>query len=196
VAAAYALHGSKSPLIRRLHPLLMLPMMVPNMIIAIGVFYLYVRWNWVGTFRGLVAAHLMLSIPLVVITCLSGLESFDMAQELVARSLGCSRWYAFRRITLPQIRNSLAIGALFAFITSFDEVVIALFVARGENITITKVMFDTLHDEIDPTIAAASSMLIVGSVLIAALAVTMTNRIEAANRRTRAGALEHEAVHP
>jgi putative spermidine/putrescine transport system permease protein len=171
IAAAYAIHNGEHPAFRRLYTILLLPMMVPSMIIAIGVFYAYVRVNWLGTIHGLVLADLMLVTPFVTVTALSGLRTCDMSQELVARSLGCTRLRAFWSVTLPQIRGSVLTGLLFAFITSFDEVIIALFIAAGENLTITKVMFDSLRDEIDPTIAAVSSMLIGGSIVAATIAL-------------------------
>jgi putative spermidine/putrescine transport system permease protein len=89
-----------------------------------------------------------------------------MNQELVARSLGASRARAFVTITLPQIRFSVITGALLAFLTSLDEVIIALFISGGPNATITRRMFNALRDQIDPTIASISTCLIVVSVLL------------------------------
>jgi putative spermidine/putrescine transport system permease protein len=125
-----------------------------------------------------VLAHSALAIPFVVVTVSSGLKQYDMNQERVARSLGASRLTAFRTVTLPQIRNSIYAGALFAFITSLDEVVIALFIAGGERTTLTRRMFTGLRDEVDPTIAAISSMLIVLSVLLLALLQFVTRSRE------------------
>jgi len=189
VAAAYAIKNGEHWAFRRLYAILLLPTMVPNMIIAIGIFYVYVRLNWLGTIHGLVLADLMMALPFVLVTSLSGLRACDMTQELVARSLGCTRLGAFWSVTLPQIRGSIVIGALFAFITSFDEVIIALFIASGQNLTITKVMFDSLHEEIDPTIAAASSMLIGGSIVVASIAM-LSARLGAK------GALRERAADP
>jgi putative spermidine/putrescine transport system permease protein len=87
-----------------------------------------------------------------------------MTQEMAARSMGASRTRAFLTITLPQIRFSVLTGAFLAFITSLDEVVVAMFVSGGENATITRRMFNSLRDQIDPTIAAISTCLIVVSV--------------------------------
>jgi putative spermidine/putrescine transport system permease protein len=170
IAAAYAVHVGERAVFRWINTLLLLPIMVPNMMVAIGIFYIYVRLNFLGSFAGIVLAHAMLALPFVVITTLSGLRSYDMNQEMVARSLGCSRLHAFLVITLPQIRGSVLSGLLFAFVTSLDEVVISLFIATGDNTTITKIMFASLRDEIDPTIAAVSSLLIAGSLVAAALA--------------------------
>jgi putative spermidine/putrescine transport system permease protein len=165
-AFAYAVHVSEWPLLRRLRTLLLLPLMVPHIILAIGIFYIYARLGINATLPGLVLAHAMLNFPFVAITTLSGLKTFDMSQELVARSLGFSRLQAFLRVTLPQIRGSVLSGALFAFVMSVDEVIVSLFISAGTNSTLTKVMFVALRDEIDPTIAAISSLLIATSLTI------------------------------
>jgi putative spermidine/putrescine transport system permease protein len=174
VAAAYAIHASEGRLLRRLHTLLLMPLIVPHIIIAVGVFYVYVRIGWLGSFAGLLFAHTMLALPFVVVAAVAGLRGFDMTQEQVARSLGCTRLQAFLRVTLPQIKGSVFSGAIFAFVTSLDEVVVALFIASGTNTTVTKVMFSSLRDEIDPTIAAVSSLLIAGSFLVAAAGMLST----------------------
>ena len=99
----------------------------------------------------------------------SALKSFDMNQEMVARSLGASRPRAFLLVTLPQIRFAVVSGALLSFLTSFDEVILALFVSGGANSTLTRNMFNALRDQIDPTIAAISTiMILVTSMLLAA----------------------------
>ena len=115
---------------------------------------------------GLIMAHTVLAIPFVVVTVTAGLKTYDMNQEMVARSLGAPRLRAFLSITLPQIRFSVIAGALFAFITSLDEVIVALFISGGENATLTRRMFNSLRDQIDPTIAAISTCLIVVSITL------------------------------
>jgi putative spermidine/putrescine transport system permease protein len=116
-----------------------------------------------------VLSHSVLAIPLVLISVTAGLRSFDLNQELVARSMGASRPWAFLTVTLPQIRNSVISGALLAFITSLDEVVIALLIAGGDKATLTRRMFLALRDEIDPTIAAISTLLILVSIVLLTL---------------------------
>ena len=98
---------------------------------------------------------------LVLVTVSAGLQSYDMNQEMVARSLGASRLTAFLTVTLPQIKFSVISAALLAFIVAFDEVVISVFISGGENSTLTRVMFSSLRDEVDPTIAAVSTILLV-----------------------------------
>jgi putative spermidine/putrescine transport system permease protein len=135
--------------------------MIPVILIAIGSFYIYVQIGLVNTMFGLVVAHTILALPLVIIVVTSAFKSYDMGQEQAARSLGASRFIAFMTVTLPQIRFSVITAALLAFLTSFDEVIIAMFVSGGDNSTLTKNMFNALRDQIDPTIASISTIMIV-----------------------------------
>jgi len=139
---------------------LITPLMIPVILIAIGVFYVYVKLKLVNTITGLVLAHSILALPLVIVIVSSALKSYDINQEMVARSLGASRFKAFMQITLPQIRFSVISSALLAFLTSFDEVIIAMFISGGENSTLTRSMFNALRDQIDPTIASISTIMI------------------------------------
>jgi putative spermidine/putrescine transport system permease protein len=164
--AAYGLHASRSRLTQLAYMTFMLPLIVPAILIAIGVFLLYAQLGLNNTLTGIVLAHSVMAIPLVVITIASSLKSYDMNQEMVARSLGANRPWAFLTVTLPQIRISVISAAILAFITSLDEVVISLFVAGGDSATLTRRMFNALRDEIDPTIAAISTLLILISAVL------------------------------
>jgi putative spermidine/putrescine transport system permease protein len=170
VLAAYGLHASQSRFARTIFVLLITPMMVPVILIAIGAFYVYVQLGILYTLAGLVIAHSMLALPLVVIVTFAALQGYDMNQELAARSLGAPRWRAFLTITLPQIRFAVITGALLSFLTSFDEVVVAMFISGGDNSTLTRNMFNALRDQIDPTIASISTVMIVITTLLMALA--------------------------
>ena len=163
-AAAYGLQVSRFRITNMIQVALMMPLMVPIILVSIGVFFLYAKLGLNYTLTGLVMAHTVLAIPFVVVTVTAGLKTYDMNQEMVARSLGAPRLRAFLSITLPQIRFSVIAGALFAFITSLDEVIVALFISGGENATLTRRMFNSLRDQIDPTIAAISTCLIVVSI--------------------------------
>lgn len=174
--AAYGLHTSKSRWSRALYVGFMLPLIIPGILIAIGIFLLYAKLGLNNTMPGIVLAHSVMAIPLVVITVASSLKSYDMNLEMAARSLGASRPWAFLTITLPQIKIAVISGALLAFITSLDEVVISLFIAGGENATLTRRMFNALRDEIDPTIAAISTLLIVISVVMMGLTQFLQRR--------------------
>lgn len=167
--AAYGLFVSRLRAATLVLPVLLTPIIVPVILVGIGVFYAYVKLKLVNTLTGLVLAHSVLAIPLVVMVVTSALKSYDMNQEMVARSLGASRPKAFCLVTLPQIRFALVTGAVLSFLTSFDEVVIAMFVSGGDNSTLTRTMFNALRDQIDPTIAAISTVMIVVSSLLVAL---------------------------
>jgi putative spermidine/putrescine transport system permease protein len=161
VAAAYGLHSSRTRWSGLIQGLLLTPIVVPVILVGIGVFYVYARLGLVNTLVGIVMAHSMLAVPLVVMIVTSALKSYDANQELVARSLGASRPKAFFLVTLPQIRFAVVTSAVLAFLTSFDEVIVALFVSGGPNSTLTRNMFASLRDQIDPTIAAISTLVIV-----------------------------------
>lgn len=167
VAAAYSLHVGRGRFNVLGRTLLVMPLAVPVILIAIGVFFLYAKLGLNNTITGLVLAHSVLAIPFVLVTMLAGFKRFDMTQEMVARTLGAPRWKAFFQITAPQIMPSIVASALFAFVTSFDEVVIALFVSRGPASTLTRKMFTSLRDQVSPVIAAISTMLIALSLVAA-----------------------------
>lgn len=170
VLAAYGLHTSSYRFGQLIFVLLIMPMMVPLILIAIGTFYVYVKLQILYTLPGLVLAHTLLALPLVLIVTASALKSYDMNQELAARSLGAPRWKAFLTVTLPQIRFAVVTSALLSFLTSFDEVVVAMFISGGENATLTQNMFNALRDQIDPTIASISTIMIVFTTLLMVMA--------------------------
>ena len=161
--AAYALFVSGHRAARAIFAFLITPMIVPVILIAIGTFYAYGRVGLNNTITGLVLAHTVLAAPLIMIVITSALRNYDLNQERVARSLGATPLQAFFMITLPQIKFSIVTAALLAFLTSFDEVIISIFVSGGKNATLTKHMFSALRDFIDPTIAAISTIMILVS---------------------------------
>jgi len=170
VLAAYGLHASKIRFVRAAFVLMITPMMVPLVLVAIGAFYAYVQLKILYTITGLVLAHTVLALPLVVIVTGAALKGYDMAQEEAARSLGAPRWKAFLTVTLPQIRFAVITGALLAFLTSFDEVVVAMFISGGDNPTLTRNMFNALRDQIDPTIASISTIMVLVTTVMMLLA--------------------------
>ena len=158
--AAYGLFVSGSRLGKMVFLMLMTPMIVPVILIAIGTFYVFGKLGLVNSILGLVLAHTVLSVPIVMIIITAALRTYDLNQERVAQSLGSTRLRAFFEITLPQLKFSILTAALLAFLTSFDEVIISIFLSGGGNSTLTKQMFSALRDYIDPTIAAISTLMI------------------------------------
>ncbi len=143
------------------------PLIVPTIIVSVAVYGLFAKLKLIGEWYGLVIAHTVLALPFVVLVMSAGLRDFDRALEQAAEGLGASRARTLLKITLPLLRPSLVSAGLLAFISSFDELVVALFLA-GPNMTLPKKMFDNMLMEIDPTIAAVSVMqiLLVSVVLI------------------------------
>ncbi len=174
--AAYALFVSGHRAARAIFLFLITPMIVPVILVAIGTFYAFGRVGLNNTLTGLVLAHSVLAAPLVMIVITSALRSYDLNQERVARSLGATPIKAFFLITLPQIKFSVFTAALLAFLTSFDEVIVSIFVSGGKNATLTKHMFSALRDYIDPTIAAISTILILLSTVLLVAAQFFGNR--------------------
>jgi putative spermidine/putrescine transport system permease protein len=143
------------------------PLIVPAIILSVSVYGLFAKLKLIGAWYGLVIAHTVLALPFVVLVTSAGLRDFDRVLEQAAEGLGASRARALIRITLPLLRPSLVSAGLLAFLSSFDELVVALFLA-GPNMTLPKKMFDNILMEIDPTIAAVSVMqiLLVSIVLV------------------------------
>ena len=178
MAAAYAINNSSLKVVRTLQIILLLPMMVPIILIAAGVFFVYARVGLISTMTGLVLAHIMLALPYVIIALLAGLRNFDMSQEMVARSLGMNRFRAFMAVTLPQIKPSVVSATLFAFITSFDEVVVVLFVGSAGQKTLPWQMFTGLREQISPTILAVATILVAVSIALLATVEMLRRRSE------------------
>ncbi len=162
VAAAYALHVGRFRLRETVRSTLISPLAVPTILIGVGIFFVYARMGgMLNTIHGLVLGHTVVAMPFVILTMMAGFESYDMSQEMVARSLGASRFKAFMTVTLPQLKFSVATSMLLAFLVSFDELIISLMVASGPMSTLSRVTFATLRDDVDPTLAAVSTLMLV-----------------------------------
>ena len=141
---------------------LIAPLIVPRIAIAVGLFYLFARMNLVGTDLGLVIGHCVLAIPYVVVTLAAALKSFDWRLDDAARILGANTLNRLRTVMLPLIAPSVASAFLFAFLTSFDDLTIAIFVSGGLKTTLPKQMWDDMLLQANPTLAAVSTILVVG----------------------------------
>lgn len=140
-----------------INALVLSPLIVPLVIIAIGMFSLYVRWRISGTMLGLVAAHTALALPFVVVNIGASLRTIDRNLELAAANLGASPLRTFRRITLPLIAPGVFAGAIFAFITSWDEIVVAIFLTTARYRTLPFEMWEQVRFVVDPTVAAVAT---------------------------------------
>lgn len=159
------------------------PMLIPIVITAVGMYFFFVKIELVGTYPGLILAHTALSVPFVVITVMATLEGFDLNLARAAASLGAPPLTAFRRVTLPIILPGVAAGGLFAFATSFDEIVVTLFIAAPEQRTLPRQIFSGVREYVSPGIAAAATLLII----VSAILLTTTELLRRRSERLRTG---------
>lgn len=159
--ASLALVRSTLRLKGALNLLFLAPLVVPVVVLAVGVYAVFLQTRLVGTLWGFVFAHTVLATPYVVITVTSALRTMDWGLLRAAHSLGASPWRAFLRVTLPSIAGGVASGALFAFITSFDETVVSIFISSSDLRTLPVQMYASVTRDTDPTIATASSLILV-----------------------------------
>ena len=164
--AAFALDRMKSSATGILRAFLITPMVIPGVVLGIGVYAVYLDAQLVGTMTGFVLAHTMLAIPFVLIAVSASLEVFDKRLETAAASLGANRWTTFRTITLPLIAPGLLSGLLFAFVTSFDEIIVALFITSPYLKTLPVQIFSSITRDADPTVAAVGTILFLATTLL------------------------------
>jgi len=139
--------------------MVMSPMIVPIVIVAIGLYIVFVNWHLQGTLVGLIVAHATLGIPLVVVNVAASLQTLDRNLEMAAQNLGAGPLRTFQRVTLPLILPGVIAGAFFAFIVSWDEVVVTIFLSSTHVRTLPVVMWTVVRSQVDPTIAALATML-------------------------------------
>lgn len=164
--ASVGLASANMPGRRLVTALLLSPMIVPLIIVAAGMFFFYSRFNLVATYTGIIIAHAALGVPFVIITVTASMSGFDQSLYRAGLSLGASPVKVFRDVVFPVIRPGVISGALFAFVTSFDEIVLVLFLAGPGQQTIPRQMFSGLRELISPTILAVATLLVVVSVAL------------------------------
>ena len=158
--------------------ILISPMIVPLIITAAGMFFFYARINLVYTFTGIILAHVALATPFVVITVTATLVGFDTNMIKASQSLGAKPTRTFFKIIMPLILPGVISGALFAFITSFDEVVIVMFMASLDQLTIPKQMWAGIRQEISPVILCMATCLVVLSIFLLTTVELLRRRSE------------------
>lgn len=141
------------------------PMIIPPVIIGIGTYVLFLRWYLEGSIIGLILAHTVLALPFVVVTVTATLSQLDPVYERAAASLGAGPWTRFRRITLPLVAPGMFAGALFAFVTSWDEVVVSIFLTDAQTRTLPVFMWTQVRTQLTPTLAAVGVFLTVLSIV-------------------------------
>ncbi|TYO60882.1 ABC transporter permease [Bradyrhizobium hipponense] len=171
VPAAYGLGRFDFPGKRLVLFLVMSPMVVPVVVTSLGLYLYFSRLHLVGTTIGLVLSHVAYVTPFVVITVMAGVNKLDPALELAASIMGAKRLAVLLKVVLPQLRPSIIAGALFAFLMSFDEVVIAWFITSPETTTLPVKMYTSVQWEISPIIAAVSALLTMLSIVFCCLSI-------------------------
>ena len=155
IMLAFALVRGRFPGKELVNQIATAPLIVPTIIYAVAIYGLFAWLKLIGDWQGIVLGHVVHAMPLVVLVVGASLRTVDPNLELAAEGLGASRWTAIRRVTLPQIGPAIVSAAFLSFISSFDELVIAMFLG-GSNWTLPKKMFDNIQLEIEPTVAAVS----------------------------------------
>nr|WP_255553736.1 ABC transporter permease [Maritimibacter sp. DP1N21-5] len=176
--AAIGLSQPHVPFRRAIMAVLISPMIVPLIISAAGMYFFYSRAGLQGTYLGVVLAHAALGIPFVIITVTATLVGFDRSLTRAAANLGADPVTTFLRIQMPLILPGVISGGLFAFITSFDEVVVVLFVGSAQQKTLPWQMFIGLREQISPTILAVATILVVISIALLTTVELLRRRSE------------------
>jgi putative spermidine/putrescine transport system permease protein len=152
------------------------PAIVPVILLGLGIYATFLRWHLVGTITGLVMAHSVIATPLVIRSVSASLSRHDRTLERAAATLGATPLATLRQVTIPSILPGVLAGALFAFITSFDEIVLSLFLTSPELQTLPVLMFNAVTQVLDPTVAAASSLILVLTTVLILLGLRLNER--------------------
>jgi putative spermidine/putrescine transport system permease protein len=176
--AAIGLSQRHVPFRGAIMAILISPMIVPLIISAAGMFFFYSRIGLQGTYWGVVLAHAALGIPFVIITVTATLVGFDLSLTRAAANMGAGPIRTFFKVQMPLILPGVISGALFAFITSFDEVVVVLFVGSAGQKTLPWQMFTGLREQISPTILAVATVLVAISVCLLTVLEMLRRRSE------------------
>lgn len=169
-AASYALVRRVLPGKAVVSAVVMSPLIFPGVVVGVALLQFYAAFGLAGSFAGLAVAHVVITVPYVVRTTLASLHGLDAQLEDAACTLGAGRLTAFLKVTLPLMRPGIVAGALFAFITSFDNVPVSIFLVGVGNTTLPVKLFTAIEFGVDPTVAAVSSLLILATALALVLA--------------------------
>lgn len=159
------------------------PLIIPAIVQAIGLYRLWAALGLYDTYAGIILAHAILGLPYVVITVSASLSTVDRRLEQAARSLGASMWQTMRLVIAPAIMPGLLSGGMFAFASSFDELIVALFLTSRAIYTLPKRIWEGLQDDIDPTVAAAAMLLIALTLVLFLIGLAVRRLRARAGRR-------------
>jgi ABC-type spermidine/putrescine transport system permease subunit II len=157
------------------------PMIVPHIVIAVGLFYVYTRFGLVGTDLGLVLGHTVFALPLAFLAITAMLKGYDRRLDQAAATLGANRLRTLAIVTIPLLRGGIIAALLFAFVTSFDDLTLALFTSGGMNTTLPKQMWEDMILTLNPTLAAVS-VVVLAIIIPLLLVAERLRRSEDGNR--------------
>ncbi|QDL92589.1 ABC transporter permease [Paroceanicella profunda] len=176
--AALGLSRPEMPFRRTIMAVLISPMIVPVIITATGLYFFYSATGLANSYAGIILAHATLGIPFVIITVTATLVGFDHSLTRAAMNLGAPPTTVFFKIIMPLILPGVVSGALFAFVTSFDEVVVVLFVAAHDQQTIPRQMWNGIREQISPAILSAATLLVIFSIILLTTVELLRRRSE------------------
>lgn len=176
--AAMGLSRPEMPYRKVIMALLISPMIVPIIITATGLFFFYSDIGLSGTYFGVIMAHATLGIPFVIITVTATMMSFDKSLIRAAQNMGAGPVTTFFKVQLPLITPGVVSGGLFAFVTSFDEVVVVLFIGSHEQQTIPRQMWNGIREQISPSILAVATILVIFSICLLTVVELLRRRSE------------------
>ncbi|MGJ4910703.1 ABC transporter permease [Bradyrhizobium sp. HKCCYLS2033] len=176
--AALGLRGKRaSLLVSTLRTVFLLPMVVPAVVLGVGMQLMFSRYGLANTYLGVIIAHTVVAVPFVLVNVSSALQGVDLQLERAAASLGASPAVVLRTVTFPIALPGIISGALFAFATSLDEVVLTLFVAGPNQRTLARQMFATIRENISPAIVSAAAVFIVGTIVLSLAMLVIRRRM-------------------
>lgn len=155
---------------------LLSPILVPVIVLALGMYLYFASFNFTGTDASLIMAHGVLTTPFVIVTCMAGLRHIDPNLETAATIMGATPLQSFFKVTLPLLKPAMFAGGLFAFLMSFDEVVVAFFITEASTMTLPVKMFSSIKWEISPILAAISSLLTLLSLVVCLIGAAAQKR--------------------
>jgi ABC-type spermidine/putrescine transport system permease subunit II len=150
--------------------------MLPHVILAIGLYPLLLKLGVLGTYVGAIIGHTIIGVPLVFITVNAALAGYSDSLELAAMTLGADPWRTFRTVTFPMVRVGVIVGGILAFASSFDELMLALFLTGAGTRTLPRLMWEQLNDYLTPTIAAVATLVFAFTLVLLAAASVLQSR--------------------
>ena len=172
---ALAMARCKTSTIVFLGGIFIAPMMLPHIIIAIGLYPTIIDLGLSNTYAAVIFGHVVVATPFVILTVTASLKGYSDTLEMAAMTLGASPWRVFQRVTFPMIKTGIGVGGLFAFATSFDELMLSLFLTGAKTETLPRLIWEHLFYTLTPVVAAAATFILAFSLLLLWIAVSVRN---------------------